>query len=664
MQRPGGEIPIPHRAVPNFWGVKGEKEIEGGRRFCYGDPGILQGPENPFGRWPIDTDDLFDPYHPRKAPIIFLIFVVILVLASLSGWLIQTDLGRIEVSNVIYQNYNGIPIRAKLLRPVSATPATPAPGVVYIHGYQNNRETGDAYSIELARRGFVVLNIDAIGRGNSGEPNHPRDANFDPTFGGTASIKYLRSLSFVKVDSVGIVGHSLGAEMAYRVALSDPTIRALVITGFAYTTEASPALPKNMLMIMGKWDEFRQRMTGTRDLEKEWMKTEQTRRVFPVADPKLDETYGDFARGTGRRVFIPRITHVQESHNSASIAETVEWMRNALRPDGRSWVKSSRQTWMFKEGSNLVAMFACLAAILPLGLMLLRTHFFASLRGTPSGSYACSLRAYLKHVSLNGILLWLYLPLILVLFGVHKYLAPIDRLFPMMMVNGIVWWFLGVNLIGFFFLRRWYRRQAPRRRNLSDLGVSWEKDRMAFPGLIILKTALLGGVLFAFAYLSEYTLERIWIVDFRFVWPFASDLTPYRWCMFLLYLPFLFVCFLLTGPFLHGLLRRPRKETWLKTFAHWSFWNILALVGPLLLLLGVQYVPLFTTGFIPFEGPGGLFAVFMISLFHTLALLAITSVLSTYFFQVTGKIYLGALVNALLVAWIFASSQVIAPIPV
>jgi dienelactone hydrolase len=585
-------------------------------------------------------------------------------LASLKGWLIQTDFGKVDVSNVTYKNFNGIPIRAKLMRPVSVTPAQPAPGVVYIHGYQNNRETGDAYSIELARRGFVVLNIDAIGRGNSGEPNDPRELDFDPTYGGTASLKYLRSLSFVKSDSVGMLGHSLGAEMAYRVALNDPTVKALVITGFAYTSEASQTIPRNMLMIMGKWDEFRKRMTGTRDLEKEWMSTEQTRRVFPAVNPKLGETYGDFSQGTARRVFIPRITHVQESHHSASIAETVEWMKNALLPDEKNWVDKNSQFWMIKEWATLVAMLACLAAILPLALMLLRADFFVPIRGTPSGSYACSLPAYFKYVSLNGILLCLYLPLILVLFGVHRYLVPIDRAFPLMMVNAIVWWFLWVNLLGFFLLRRWYKRASARGLDLFDLGVSFEKNRMALPGLKVLKTILLGAILFAFAYLSQYTLEKIWIVDFRFVWPFASDLTPYRWRLFFLYTPFILVCFLLTGPFLHGQLRRPKKETWLKTFLNWSLWNILALVGPLVLLLAVQYVPLFTNGFIPFEGPGGLFVVFLISLFHTLALLAITSILSTFFFQVTGKIYLGALVNALLVAWMFASSQVIAPIPI
>src|SRR5512137_1447460 len=114
----------------------------------------------------------------------FLICVAIMVGAVVVASLVQRDFGRIEVTNVIYENYNRIPVRAKLLRPVEATERDPMPGVVHIHGYQNNRETGDAYCIELARRGFVVLNIDAIGRGNSGMPNDPKDPKFDKTYGG------------------------------------------------------------------------------------------------------------------------------------------------------------------------------------------------------------------------------------------------------------------------------------------------------------------------------------------------------------------------------------------------------------------------------------------------------------------------------------------------
>ncbi len=127
----------------------------------------------------------------------FLICVAIMVGSFVVASLVQGDFGRVDATNVICENFNGIPIRAKLLRPVGATKANPMPGIVHIHGYQNNRETGDAYCIDLARRGFVVLNIDAIGRGNSGMPNDPKDPTFDKTYGGLTSLKVLRSLPFV-----------------------------------------------------------------------------------------------------------------------------------------------------------------------------------------------------------------------------------------------------------------------------------------------------------------------------------------------------------------------------------------------------------------------------------------------------------------------------------
>ena len=613
----------------------------------------------------MNTSRLFDTERRSQAGVVFVVCLVVLVGAVVVASLAQRDFGNVAVTNVTYPNFNGIPVRAKLLRPVEATRENPMPGVVYIHGYQNNRETSDAYCIEMARRGFVVLNIDAIGRGNSGNPNDPDEPDFDVTYGGRSSLEYLKSLPFVNADSVGMMGHSLGAEMAYGVALEDPTVKGLVISGFAYTLDGSPTTPKNMLMIIGKWDEYRERMTGTRNIEKEWMSTPQTRQVIPVENPQLGVTYGDFAQGTARRVFVPRTIHIQESHSRAAIAEGLEWMRNALHPPAQQWIDPQRQIWPLKEWGTLVAMLAGLASILPLGLMLLRTKVFSSLQSSVAGKYTCSGRAYLKHVTINGLLMWLYLPLIFVLFGLHVYVAPIDKLFPMMMVNGTVWWFVGINVIGFFIFRRWFKKQAQESGlTLADLGISYRDDRFALDKAQIGRTILLAAILFGFVYLCEHLLESIFIVDYRFIFPFASDLTPYRALMFLLYLPFLLIGFVLMGFFLHGQIRRPRKETWLKTFVSWSLSNTLALVAPLILFMMIQYVPLFTTGVIPFAGPGGMLASFTMNLFHIIGVLVMVTPISTWFYQLTGKPYLGALVNAALVAWMFTSSQVIAPIPV
>jgi dienelactone hydrolase len=613
----------------------------------------------------VDTQKLFNTDHRSRAAIVLGACLVILVAAVVVAWLVQRDFGKVEVRNVIYDNDNGIPIRAKLLRPVGATVANPLPGGVYIHGYQNNRETSDAYCIEMARRGIVMLCIDAIGRGNSGEPNDMDDADFDVTYGGRTSFEVLKSLPFVDTDRVAMMGHSLGAEMAYTVALQEPTVKALVISGFAYTQDATPANPKNMLMIIGKYDEYRERMTGVKDIEKEWMNSPQTQAAFAVENPQIGETYGDFADGTARQVFVPKAIHILESHSSAPIARAVAWLKNALNPPEELWIDAEKQIWHIKEWATLVAMIAGLASILPLGLLLLRTRFFRLLQGPVTGDYFCRGRACLKYATVNGLLMWLYLPLIFVLFGLHVYVVPIDGLFPMMMVNGVVWWFVLINVVGFFLFRRWFKKQSRETGlTLADLGISYREDRLALDGGQIGKTVLLAAILFAFAYLVEHLLEAIFIVDYRFLFPFASDLTPYRSLMFLIYFPFLLIGFVLMALFLHGQFRHRKRETWLKTFVSWSASNVLAMIVPLILFLLIQYVPLLTAGFIPFVGPGGMLANFTMSLFHIIGVLIIVVPISTWFYQLTGKIYLGALVNAALVAWMFTSSQVIAPIPV
>jgi dienelactone hydrolase len=611
------------------------------------------------------TTSLFSPQYRRKMLWAWGLCLLALVGAVVLASLVQQDFGRVAVRNVTYANYNGIRIRAKLFQPRAVTDEMPGPGVVYIHGYQNNRETADPYAIELARRGFVVLSIDAIGRGNSGQPNAPDAPDFDPTYGGITSLAYLKALPFVDEARVGLMGHSLGAEMVYNVALSDPSVQALSISGFAYREDASPTNPKNMLMIFGRWDEYRTRMTGTRDFAREWMSTPVTQRVIPVADPQLGVTYGDFTDGSARRVYMPNTIHILESFHPGAIAEAVSWMQQALRPVPDLWRDPARQIWPLKEGATLVAMLAGLLSLLPLSWLLLSTRFFGALQSATSGRYQCTGRPFRRAVFVNGLLKWLYIPLIMVLFAIHLYVVPIDGLFPMMMVNGLVWWFLVINLIGLWLFRRWYRRQAaPQGVTLDDLGVSDHPARWRLSGSSLGKTALLGLLLFAVVYLLEAGLEALFIVDWRFIFPFLSDLTLYRVGMLVLYFPFLLVGFFGTGAFLHGTVRRPPKATWWRTFIDWTVTNVLIQVVPLLLFILLQYVPLLLFNVVPLVGPGGVMATFIMNLFQLLLVLALTAVVSTWCYLLTGKIYLGAFINALWVAWLLASSQVIAPIPV
>jgi hypothetical protein len=348
-----------------------------------------------------------------------------------------------------------------------------------------------------------------------------------------------------------------------------------------------------------------------------------------------------------------------------AIAESLLWIKQALSTPESFWIDPRRQIWPIKEWATLVAMLAGIWMVMPLASLLVKIPFFQSIQGKPSSTYACKPNARWRYTLINGMIMWLYLPLIFVLLGIHIYVAPIDKAFPMMLVNAIVWWFLWINIIGFVVFQLWFRKTGiPQGLNLADMGISFSADSFDLPNKAVGKTALLGLLLFTIAYLCEHLLEQFFIVDYRFIFPFASDLTAYRLKMLFLYFPFLLVGFLQTGVFLHGQIRPVAASSPIRTWLHWSGTNILTLVLPLLAFLAIQYVPLFINGFIPLVGPGRMFVNFVINLFHIIGVLIVVIPLSTWLFQLTGKIYLGAITSAAIVAWMFASSQVIAPIPI
>lgn len=598
----------------------------------------------------------------KKARLLFLLICVLWMAATLLASYVQRDFGRVRVENVSFENYNGLTVRGKLFIPANATSQNPVPGIVYVHGYQNNRETSDPYCIEISRRGMVALCMDALGRGNSDNQNRINQPGFDPSSGVAYALKYLRGLDFVKAGDTALMGHSMGSEMVYQVALKDPTLQALVFSGYGYTLEASPSMPRNMLMIFGKYDEYRQRMTHTTHFEREWMQSPETKQVFGMDNAVMDKTYGDFSAGTARKVFMPLTIHFMESHDKSAIAAAVDWIVLALKPDPAWNIPADQQIWEIKEWATLVCLLCAILSLLPLGYLFLSMPFFAELQKNKVEVYVCERKARWKSVLINGGLMLLYLPLILTLFAFHLYVVPIDGIFPMMMVNGVVFWFVVINGIGYAIFRSWWKKHPE--ISLVDLGVSDEPQRFVLDKRPLLKSILLAVVLFGFVYGVSALLEAIWIVDLRFVFPFASDFTPYRFLMFLLYLPFFFLGFWQMGIFLHAQIRPKAGKSWFTTYLQRTGLNWLVMIVPLLIHLAIQYVPILLGGTVPFVGPGSALVGFVINLFHMIMVLFLIIPVSTWFSELTGKITVGAVVNALLVTWMFTSSSVIAPIPV
>ncbi len=201
--------------------------------------------------------------------IVWLVMVLVAVGCIFYGNLVQTDFGNVEVS-VSSIDVEGGSITYKLYKPKTATADNPAPAVLLLHGYQNDKDTCDAYCIELSRRGFVVMAADEYGHGSTslsmikrGYVNHVVKTNYgldseengtfkkiggsiryrllmnfsnlsffdekystdsegnritDSSMGGIAAYRYLADMDFVDQTRMGVSGHSMGTWASWSVA--------------------------------------------------------------------------------------------------------------------------------------------------------------------------------------------------------------------------------------------------------------------------------------------------------------------------------------------------------------------------------------------------------------------------------------------------------------
>jgi pimeloyl-ACP methyl ester carboxylesterase len=142
--------------------------------------------------------------------------------------------GGVDVRDVRIPMQDGGELAAHLYVPPGATPETPAPAVLAVHGYINSRETQSGFAIELARRGYVVLAPDQPGHGFSD------GTALSAGFGGPTALGWLIEQPFVDRENVGLEGHSMGGWASVAAAAAYPDgYESMVLVGSCRTGPAS-----------------------------------------------------------------------------------------------------------------------------------------------------------------------------------------------------------------------------------------------------------------------------------------------------------------------------------------------------------------------------------------------------------------------------------------
>ncbi len=573
----------------------------------------------------------------RPRYILFLVSIIMMISGIAMAWGAQNNMGTVQASEITLNTSDGVPISAILQRPLAATAGTPLPGVVVIHGVIQSKEWVMAFGIELARRGFVVLTIDAVGHGNSGPSVGPGTDR-----GGIVALEYLDSLPYV--STLGMVGHSMGAGIEIQ-AINETSIQvdSIVLVGgggSSIATWTNTTFPRNMLLVIGLYDELFDVPAMLNYLAGPF------NTAAPVTPGQL---YGDYATGTARMLLLSPTNHLFETIDAITISATTEWLMNSLKgsPDAY-WIPSQNllyPLWI------LGGIFACLGAVLSvLALFTILTNFsiFQQIQHTPNSRYFATTPKYLGLGLIYGIigLVSLFAMLIVdipVSYPQSLGLSVIIGLF----IGGLVTFLILVGIK--YILNR--KDNTP---TWNDIGGFNGKEKGDYKAL--LKTVglgfLLGLIGIAWLYLWVLPVDLLLALDFRVFLPFLKALSPLRALFVPLYFLLFLPVFLVDGLWLMGYLRTQPKENWKNTQIWWTSKAILIKVLVLALILLIQTGVSFAIG-----GPfiSGFMGFYLLFLWIFIPMYAISTTFLAWSYRLSNRFYIAILFNAFLFAWIMAA---------
>lgn len=171
---------------------------------------------------------------------------------------------------------------------------------------------------------------------------------------------------------------------------------------------------------------------------------------------------------------------------------------------------------------------------------------------------------------------------------------------------------------------------------------------------------LLAGCMIGLLYILVSICEAVFLLDFRFIWPFFKSFTPERFGQFLVYFPGFALLFVLNNSKIFaGMRTEAACQTGAKGFFSCWWRSALLMVGGVMVIVLIEYIPFFMG-----IGPGAdlLFSSlfggpFMSILIVFVPQVLVFSLLCTYAYRRTGNVYTGAFTAAAMASWIITGGS-------
>lgn len=611
------------------------------------------------------------------------IAIVLVLVSCIGASALQTDFGKVRVTTFTIPTGSGKWITGDLFLPKTASAENQVPLVITCPGYLNNREMQDSTAIELSRRGVAVMAIDPYFHGESSSSSlSVIDSTIQEGVGLVPMVEFAsRSLDFVDTGRIGVMGHSMGgmavwmtlAQYGGRYAAALEAAKAPDSDGGEAVTPAEQAAAEaqnkvnaglasgnirlsseemmqgihaNLGLNYGVYDE------GCYDLSKgngdltgnSYEALSAVNSVLPegekVAGVEMGRFYGDAAQRTLRVVYNPRGTHQMQHFSTRSTADNIAFFTAAFQLSPA--LEPGDQLWLAKEWLNALGLVGVFLAIVPLAVLLLRVPCFEKLRGdapAPLPTYgdprgkAFFWGGWALSWVVSAVTFMPVTKLDTVIFPGTAGMA-FARWFPQQPNNFLMLWAVFNGLVGLLLFWGSYRLFG---RSGGVTPAMWgiRTSPREFLRTLALAVCVFTGF-YGIAAAAEYFFHTDFRLWFLAVCTFTADKLP----ILLQYLPFYFVFFAANAILTNSVNRVAGQKEWLNLLVC-GLGNVLGIVA----VNAVQYIVLFSTGVAQW-GPDRLYPLLALPLVPPLFAAAY---INRRLFRETGKVWLGAMVNCLII---------------
>lgn len=564
--------------------------------------------------------------------------VALLLVGSALGYMINTNFGKVTVKDMNFVTDAGVSLAGTLYIPKEATPDNPAPAVIVQHGGNCNRETMSSFSVELARRGYIVFNEEAWGNGYS-DVNHNNDL---PST--VYAAQYISRLAMVDKERIGLIGHSAGAAQVCTAALYNDRefgIRSVLVAG-AGATGFDAQTPVNLGFIVGYRDENHK--TARTLLEEEENKV-----IFGTQETIVDgQWYGSLENRTARVMYNPEgVFHLMMRMHPYVINRALDFFDQTL--DYQSPISYSSQIWWVKELGCCMVFSAVLLIIFAMILLLPDTALFSSIQ-----SQICIpqvVRGWKFYVGIAVVAIFSGLGL-QAMFAQGVALMPkISSTFQLSLINGAVLWAFSVGV--FMLLVNTIIKRTTKGYDFKEESKVYKISPKNLGKIVVMAVFIFVLCLLITAVVQIVSCG----MHARFLHPEFSVLNVDRLKMFALYL----------WPFLLGqLISAYVQTTTFRTVGGSNrsfllttmFVNAIGLMIYLVIIMsmksyGVSFGDGWLIQFLGLVSPKVRYNSVALSI---VMLSFVNSVITMVSYNKTKTIYLGSILNAMLLTWMAAGS--------